>query len=283
MNLKSEIEMALGLKTVEAAQLDGGCVSEVFKVQLDDGRTLVAKIDRRPEPSLEVEAQMLRYLADHSPLPVPEIIYSRAGLLLMELIPGQSVFDASAQTHAADLLAATHAVGARAFGFETDTLIGGARQPNGWMEEWVPFFRERRLMYMARLAHQIGRLPDGIFQRLEKLSQQLDRWLDEPVHPSLVHGDVWTTNVLAFNGRIVGFLDPAIYFAHAEIELAFIALFNTFGQPFFDRYQELRPIRDGFFEERRDLYNLYPLLVHVYFFGGGYKDAVDRTLNFYGF
>lgn len=64
-----------------------------------------------------------------------------------------------------------------------------------------------------------------------------------------------------------------------EIELAFGTLFGTFGPAFFRRYGELRPLRPGFFEVRRDLYNLYPLLVHVRLFGGGYVGQVEAILS----
>ena len=115
-----------------------------------------------------------------------------------------------------------------------------------------------------------------------RLAERLDEYLEEPERPSLVHGDVWSANVLAEGDRITAFLDPAIYHADPEIELAFISLFNSFGDAFFERYGEIRSLRDGFFEERRDLYNLYPLLVHVYFFGGGYLDSVRVTLRRFG-
>jgi fructosamine-3-kinase len=89
--------------------------------------------------------------------------------------------------------------------------------------------------------------------------------------------------VLAEGNVITAFLDPAIYHADPEIELSYISLFGTVGEPFFRRYAELRPIRPGFFEERRHLYSLYPLLVHVYFFGGHYVDSVEGTLVRLGF
>jgi len=88
--------------------------------------------------------------------------------------------------------------------------------------------------------------------------------------------------VLAKGGRITAFLDPAIYHAEPEMELAFISLFNTFGERFFRCYGELRGIRPGFFEERRHLYNLYPLLVHVYFFDGHYVNSVESILRRFG-
>ena len=110
------------------------------------------------------------------------------------------------------------------------------------------------------------------------MAAKLDVLLEEPAHPSLLHGDVWTTNVLAEENRITGFIDPAVYFGHPEIELAFISLFSTFGPAFFNRYNELRPISPDFFETRKDIYNLYPLLVHVRLFGGGYVADVESIL-----
>ncbi|HFE66189.1 MAG TPA: fructosamine kinase, partial [Chloroflexi bacterium] len=119
--------------------------------------------------------------------------------------------------------------------------------------------------------------------RMERFCGHLDEWLAEPARPSLIHGDVWTTNVLAAGDRITGFVDPAIYFADPEIELAFTTLFGTFGQPFFRRYEEIRPLPPGFFDTRRDIYNLYPLLVHARLFGGGYGSSVESTLRRFGF
>ncbi|MEL6151410.1 MAG: fructosamine kinase family protein, partial [Chloroflexota bacterium] len=124
-----------------------------------------------------------------------------------------------------------------------------------------------------------GALPGDVRKQIDRLAARLDEFIVEPEAPSLVHGDMWTTNVLAQNGRITGFIDPAIYYGHAEIELAYSTLFGTFGEAFFRRYTEIRPLADGFFEVRRDLYNLYPLLVHVRLFGGGYLSSVKRILS----
>ena len=135
---------------------------------------------------------------------------------------------------------------------------------------------------MGELAHRAGRLPAAPFRSLEAFCARLDEFIPEPDRPSLLHGDVWGGNVLAGKGRIAGFIDPAIYYGDAEIELAFSTLFGTFGEAFFGRYGAHRPIRRGFFETRRDIYNLYPLLVHTRLFGGHYAASVERTLRRFG-
>ena len=280
--LAEAIEENLGERLRSARPMGGGCIGEVYRVELEDGTSLVAKVDREGESHLEREAYMLRYLRETSELPVPEVYHGSERLLLMQFVEGSSRFSDGAERHAAELLSALHGITADAYGHERDTLIGSLNQPNPWTESWVEFFRDQRLLYLARVAHEAGRLPAEDLKRVERLAERLREYLEEPGRPSLIHGDVWSANVLASGGRITAFLDPAIYHADPEIELSFISLFNSFGDAFFEYYREIRGIRDGFFEGRRDLYNLYPLLVHVYFFGGGYLNSVRSTLRRFG-
>ena len=271
----------LGERLVSARPLGGGCIGEVYRVELERGKPLVAKVDRGGEANLGREAYMLRYLAEKSGLPVPEVYQATETLLLMEYVEGGDDIT-TAEGHAAELLAGLHGVTAEAYGHERDTLIGSLSQPNPWTGSWVEFFRDQRLLYAAGVARDSGRLPAELHGRVEKLAERLEEMIGEPGPPSLIHGDVWAGNVLAKGGRIAAFLDPAIYHADPEMELAYINLFNSFGEGFFERYTEIRPIPPGFFEERRHLYALYPLLVHVYYFGGGYVDSVEATLRRFG-
>ncbi|MDQ3286377.1 MAG: fructosamine kinase family protein [Actinomycetota bacterium] len=276
------VGVALGERLLEARPMGGGCIGEVYRAKLSDGAYVVAKVDRAGESHLEREAYMLRYLREKTELPVPEVYHSSETLLLMELMPGKGNL-LGAQTHAGELLAALHEVTAGAYGHERDTLIGSLSQPNPWTLYWIDFFRDQRLLYLAGVASEVGRLPARPRGRVEELAGRLGEILEEPERPALIHGDVWSGNVLAEEGRITAFLDPAIYYADPEIELAYVSLFGTFGEPFFRRYAEIRPTRPGFFEERRHLYSLYPLLVHVYFFGGHYVGSVESTLARLGF
>ena len=278
MTLTEAVEQALGVRPISSQSLGGGCIAEVAALDLPDGQRLVAKRGAPGQPGLELEAWMLAKLRDHG-LPVPEVIHAEDALLVMTRLDDGGHLDAVSEAGAAEVLAALHAQTAEAFGLERDTVIGSLPQPNPWTEGWIPFFAEQRLLYMAGLAHKRGRLPKEDFAQVERLAGRLDRYLQEPQQPALLHGDLWGGNLLVGRDGTVGFIDPAIYYGHPEIELAFTTLFGTFGEAFFRRYAELRLLEPDFFEVRRDLYNLYPLLVHVALFGGGYLSSVRRVLK----
>ncbi len=215
-------------------------------------------------------------------LPVPNVLHAAADLLVMEYVAAGGPLSGSAETHAADLIAALHGRTDAQHGYAYDTLIGGLPQPNPETADWRTFFRDHRLLEMADQAYAAGRLPTAARTRIDTLATKLDRWIAPDRTPSLLHGDLWGGNVLCRDGRIAAFIDPAVYFGDAEIELAFSTLFHTVGDRFFARYAEHRPVDPDFFAVRKDLYNLYPLLVHVRLFGGHYVGAVERTLETFG-
>ncbi len=281
--LAARVEAALGRAPLAATPLGGGCVGEVYRLDMAGGERLVAKLAAGSGPGLALEGWMLSYLAQHSSLPVPAVVHAADGLLVIDWIDGPDRLDAAAEGHAAELVAALHGVTADRFGLERDTLIGGLHQPNRRSASWLEFFRDHRLLYMAGEALAVGRLPTRTMARIEALASRLDRFIDEPPAPALLHGDLWTGNVLVRGGRIAGFIDPAIYYGDPEMDLAFSTLFGTFNRPFFDRYAEIAGLREGFFEVRRDICNLYPLLVHVRLFGGSYLASVDGVLRRLGF
>jgi fructosamine-3-kinase len=281
--LAEVVEQAIGVATESLSPLSGGSVGEVYRAVLADNRTVVVKVECGEHPRLDIEGDMLRYLSDHSTLPVPDVYHSERDVLIFEMLPGSSAFSAGAEESAAELLSELHGIAGPAYGFEGDTLIGSLHQPNTKTEKWIDFFRNQRLLHMSQLAYQEGRMGLDTLNRIEKFATHIEDWLLEPERPALLHGDVWTTNVLAEGDRITGFIDSAIYYGHPEIELAFISLFNTFGNTFFDRYSERREINGEFFETRKDIYNLYPLLVHVRLFGGSYLRSVESIIGRFGF
>ena len=183
------------------------------------------------------------------------------------------------ERHAAELIAALHATPRPFFGYERDTLIGPLPQPNPRSDRWIPFFREHRLLAMARRRKPKARCRRSSSQASSVWPSGLPTICTEPRHPSLLHGDLWTGNVLVRGDRVAGFVDPAIYYGHPEIELAFTTLFGTFGATFFETYETLLPLEREFHDLRCALYKLYPTLVHVRLFGAAYIPPIEQTLS----
>ena len=136
---------------------------------------------------------------------------------------------------------------------------------------------------MTGVARQSGELPPALEERLLRIADSLPDFLIEPAYPALIHGDMWRTNIIVRGGRIAGIIDPALYFAHNEMELAYMALFDGVGSEFFRAYHEIQPIDSDFYETRRHIYNLYPLLVHVIIFGEKYIQPLEESLARFGF
>lgn len=286
--LRSQIETALDANIITLRGLPVGFGLTGLRVTLSDGREAAVKATGRNncdsdlELDLELEAYMLRELRAKSNLPVPDVYYSDDCLLITQWLQSGSTINSQVQRHAAELLADLHSRPFERFGYARDTRIGPLHQPNPQSDNWIEFFRDQRLLHMAGEAEREGQLPSRLRRRIDALAARLDQHLVAPAHPSLLHGDLWGGNVIARDNRISGFIDPAIYCGHPEIELAFTTMFSTFGKPFFDAYRALSPLEPGFFEERLAIYNLYPTLVHVRLFGDSYLPPIDHTLKTLG-
>jgi fructosamine-3-kinase len=227
--------------------------------------------------ALEAEAKMLRLLAPH--IRVPEVRSLEPGKLVTEYIENDGRCGGSCEEEVAERLAALHAVDAETFGLDFDTTIGPFRQPNAPMRSWIAFYRERRVLDFASKACDEGRIGRTLLRRIEALAGKLEAYLTEPERPALLHGDIWSGNVLADRGRFAALIDPAAYYGHPEVELAFIGMFHTFGERFYRRYAESRPLDEGFFDTRADLYRLFPYLVHVRAYGGSYLGGLEAIVR----
>ena len=274
---RSIVTEVTGSAIEAASELDGGMIGTVRRLDLADGRSIVAKTGDTP---LSTEARMLEHLADNG-LPVPDVYYASDDLLLLAFIEGESEMTPAVERDAADRLARLHDRSTEAFGFPFDTLTGPIEQPNPWTDDWRQFYVEHRLDHVLDLALSAGTIDRALADRLRGSYRTIERLLADRDRPGLIHGDVWRTNLLADGDRVVAFLDPACYYADPEIELAYADWTGTVGDAFFDRYDRVRGIDPGFFDRRRFVYRLYPLLVHVHLFGGQYvaelEAAIDRV------
>lgn len=275
-DLQAELETHTRQKIASISPLSAANTAQIYRIVTESKRAFVAKV---ADKGMDTEAWMLNYLREKSQLPVPAVLYSNDHVIVMPFIGAHHSLNDDGQRNAAEALAALHNIRADSYGLERDTHVASLFQPNKQTKDWVSFFGEQRLGYMAREALKEGKIDKDFLKKAEKLIGKLGKYIKDPAPPSLIHGDVWSGNILAGNGKVEAFLDPAIYYADPEIELAFIRLLNTFGEPFFTRYNEINPIRPGFNEERAEIYSLYPLLVHTRLFGMSYARKALRILE----
>lgn len=176
------------------------------------------------------------------------------------------------------MVACLHRHQSNRYGLDYDNFIGKLSQTNTPTMDWTTFFIRHRLqkqldiggpdMVGARLRKQFGQL----FDRMDSL------YPNEP--PSLLHGDLWGGNYLITDSGQPALIDPAIYYGNREMDIAMTKLFGGFSEHFYMAYHEAYPLQPGW-EDRIDLWNLYPLLVHVNLFGASYLDALQGNLKKY--
>lgn len=232
-----------------------------------------------------VEALGLARLRSTNAIRVPaEIGHGRLGerayLILEYLEPDADGLRSASPAYWIQLghqLAHLHAYTQPQFGLDHDNFIGSLVQRNTLTDNGYDFFFNQRLLPQAGQALYNGLLSKSTYDALFRLRERLPGLL--PVdRPALLHGDLWTGNVLVTEDGRPALVDPAVYYGFREAELAFTHLFGGFDPQFYEAYEELFPLEPGF-TERVPIYNLYPLLVHVNLFGSGYVLGVERVLN----
>lgn len=283
--IREALEAALGAKVRDMRAVYGGDINQTARVLLHDGELVFVKWNHAADADFfQAEAHGLRTLAGADAIRVPEVlaIGDDPPFLAMEWIEeARGGFDrgAFAERFGREL-AALHRHTAEMHGLERDNYIGSLPQPNAQTASWVEFYREQRIGAQMQIARQRGRLPRAREDALMRLQEWLDVFLDDAaIAPSLLHGDLWSGNYMVAEGGEPVIIDPAVYYGHREIDLAMTELFGGFSPRFYAAYNEAYPL-DGY-EDRRLLYQLYPLLVHMNLFGGGYGGRVDSIARHY--
>ncbi len=281
-HLAARIEGILGAPVRSISPLAGGMIGRVVQVSLADGTSIVAKEAGTTGASLEIEASMNRHLRETGVVPVPSVLHASTDLVLLEFMPGDHL---TAEAHAdlGRLIARLHDVTAPAFGFGSETLNGAFPLPNDWHDAWIPFFRDNRLIHSADAAVANGTLTPEFRDRIDRLCEGLDAILVEPERPSLLHGDLWSANVLATGPNVTALIDPSVVYGHPELELAYAIGMGGVGDGFIKSYSARRPIDGDFWARRIHAYQIYPAIMHVYYFGARYEPLLDRCLTGAGF
>ena len=159
------------------------------------------------------------------------------------------------------------------FGWHRDNWIGSLPQSNRRHDGWGIFWRDERIAPQLELARKGGHLRDPV---LDRLVDAVPSALEGVERPELLHGDLWSGNRFVTVGGAAALVDPAVYRGDGEVDLAMSELFGGFRADFYAAYREARGVSPAYGSHRRDLYQLYYLLVHVNLFGSSYA---PRTLQ----
>lgn len=163
------------------------------------------------------------------------------------------------------------------FGLDHDNYIGSLRQFNASNENWIDFFVNQRLSVQLKLAVDSGLFGSHLMKSFELLFQKLGSLIPTE-NAALLHGDLWSGNIISTRNGDACLIDPAVYYGCREVDLAMTKLFGSFPREFYDTYFDTFPLLPGY-DDRFELYNLYPLLVHLNLFGPQYQTAVATILN----
>ena len=262
------------------AAASGGCINQTYRIRGLDHQQFFIKLNAADKHAMFVaEAEGLNTIAVTNtirvPRPISHGIVNGQSYLVLEHLELSSRGDAKLL---GEQLAALHRCSAKQFGLAQDNFIGTTPQPNTWTDDWVTFWRERRLGFQLRLAAQNGY--GGQLQILgEKLLDVLPAFFVGYTPPSaLLHGDLWSGNHAFLSDGTPTIFDPATYYGDRECDLAMTELFGGYPADFYAAYRATFPLNEGY-TTRRDLYNLYHILNHANLFGGGYARQAQQMMQ----
>ncbi len=261
----------------------GGCINNGGMLETQTGRYFLKwnSADLYPEMFTK-EAQGLNLLRESDTIKIPEVVSVFEGeeqaCLVLEHInstaPGEDFW-----SKFGNQLGLLHKSDAQRYGLDHDNFMGSLRQINDQKQKLNSFFIDCRLTPQISLAKKDNKIDVKGLTLFDQLFNKLSELLIDD-SPSLVHGDLWSGNfMVGSNGEAV-LIDPAVAYGHREMDIAMTRLFGGFNQAFYNAYHETCPLEAGF-EERLDIYNLYPLMIHVNLFGGSCYGQVLRILKKY--
>ena len=307
--------MSLPPGATDARRVGGGDINEAWHVTLADGGDAFVKTRADAGPGeYALEAEGLAWLAEPGALRTPRVIEIGEDYLALQWIePGR--LDTAGVEEFGRGLAVTHAAGAAGFGdprlgdsgavgsggssllgdpgeggsadpdpggfgAAAPSQFGSLRLPNEPAADWPSFYAERRLRPLAEIARERGALPDAGIRAVERVCERIAELAGPAESPARLHGDLWSGNVMADAEGRPWLIDPSAYGGHREVDLAMLRLFGAPAERVFDAYAEVTPLAQGW-EQRVQLWQLAPLLVHAVLFGGSYPAAAERIARHY--
>lgn len=285
--LKKSVESLLSAKTgtnvliTESKAMGGGCINEAFTLKTTAGKFFIKYNSASAFPLMfEKEAEGLKILAKTNTISIPEVIGTsesgKTAYLIIEYIES-GIQGSCFWTDFGTKLASLHRNTNDYFGLETDNYIGSLEQSNKKHPDFIEFFIEERIEPQLEKARNKGEFSQSDTRYFNSFYKSLHNIF--PLEkPALIHGDLWSGNFMITNDGSPCLIDPAVYYGHREADIAMTQLFGGFQPEFYHAYNLEWPMEKDW-QKRIDIFNLYPLLVHVNLFGRSYASQVLRIIR----
>lgn len=264
------------------ASIGGGCINQAYCIGDGKRQYFVKTNSAAGLDMFEAEYAGLREMHDSATIRVPQPVCmgsdAATAYLVLEYLPLGGSGDSESIERLGQRLAAMHRTTQAQYGWMRDNTIGSTPQVNDYSDDWIRFWRDKRLSYQLDLAARQGY--GGRLQRQgDKLLDKLDVFFQgRRPEASLLHGDLWSGNYGVLQSGEPVIFDPAVYYGDRETDLAMTELFGGFPARFYDAYNDAYPLDAGY-TQRKTLYNLYHVLNHLNLFGSGYLGQAERMID----
>ena len=268
-------------KIVNIKTVYGGSVNSTYAIFTEKEKCFVKINSRSAFPEMfKKEAAGLELLNNYSKIKTPKVLkiaeFEDTAFLFLELIENgvkRKDYWESFGRNMAKLHRNTNVN----YGLEYNNYNGSLNQENTNNKDWISFFIEKRLKIQEKLGVDNNIIDKELRNQLSKFYIKLPELLIEE-KPALLHGDFWSGNFMVSSEGSPVIMDPAIYYGNREVDIAMSMLFGGFDKQFYKSYQKEFPLEKDW-EKRVEIYNLYPLLVHVNLFGASYTQRVKSILK----
>ncbi len=284
MNELQQIMHACGLPLMQVQKVTGGDINEAYKLYNDKQCFFLKVNNAELYPGMfAAEADGLNALRSNSTFYIPEVIQTgqvkTKQYLLLEWI-NRTIPNAFYWKKMGEQLAAMHLQSQSTAGWKTDNFIGSLTQRNTENKSWPAFYAQQRILPLAQQLLQRGAFTYKQMQQTEQLRNRFAGIFPNEPH-SLLHGDLWSGNHFPNEKGLPVLIDPAVYCGHREMDIGMSFLFGGFDKRFYEVYNYWYPL-ETLWQQRLQLTQLYPLLVHAVLFGGSYVQETAAILAHFG-